>query len=105
MGRLIERVEVEELDHDVVDHCEEMPTMGELYLIAVFDGEIFEVDELVVQNVDDSHFVGEGNQQVQARGMEGQGKWLLLVYFDDFEVVLLEVVPDAHSPIGRAGGH
>lgn len=102
---LIQRVKIEELDHDVVHNCKKMPTVRELHLVTIFYGEIFEIYELIVQDIYDSDFVWEGNQKVQAWRMEGQGKWLLFVYFDDLKVVFLEVVPNADSSVGWTSGY
>jgi|LakMenEpi03Aug12_release.lakeMendotaPanAssembly.Ray.scaffolds.fasta_scaffold5416205_2 hypothetical protein len=36
VGRLVERVEIEQLDHHVVDHCEQVSSVREFNLVTVF---------------------------------------------------------------------
>ena len=53
MRRLIESIEIEKLNHDIVDCCKEVSPMTELYLVTIFDRQIFETDQIIIEQIDD----------------------------------------------------
>lgn len=81
MGRLVQSIEIEELNHDVVHDCEEMSSMRKFNFIAIFYWKVLYVHKLVIQDVDDANFVRERDQQMQSWRMERKRKRLLLEYF------------------------
>lgn len=99
MGGLIQSVEVVNLDYDIVDYCKQVASIAEFDLVTVFGRNILVVDQLVLENVDKPDLIGERDDEVKARRMEGKAQGFLFVMFYHFEVVLLKVVPDSDGSV------
>ena len=50
-------VEIKQLNHHIINGCKQMAPMAELDFIAVFDGQIFEADYVIIQDIDKPNFV------------------------------------------------
>ena len=64
MRRLVKSVEVENLNHHIVNHCKKMASMTEFNFITVFDGEILVTDQLILLDINESDFIRKRNNQV-----------------------------------------
>jgi hypothetical protein len=59
---LVEGVEIEELNHNVINHSKEMTSMCKFHLVTVFNGEILEINELVIKDINDPNLIRKRDQ-------------------------------------------
>lgn len=82
-----------------------MASVGEPDLAATLDGDSVEGLQTLLENIHHSHSVGEANNYVEARGVEGHAIGFVVELLADFEGGRVGVVPDPDRLVDGASGH
>jgi len=97
-------VELVDIDVALGSASEQVATVGESDFSAALDGDCVERLKALLEHIHHSDSIGETDNQVEARWMEGNTVGFVWVLLTDLKSWRVGVVPDSHRLVGGAGG-
>jgi len=70
MRRLIESIEIKQLNHHIINNSKKMASVRKFHFVTVLDGQVLHIYQRIVKDIDYSYLVWKRNDEMQARRME-----------------------------------